>query len=157
MNLEIIDDHHYLTSDQLLLIEEVLQLAGQKLKRSDQDELDVTLVDNPTIQTLNRDYRGKDQVTDVLSFALMEGEEPVDWSNLSDTVDYPTHLGDIIIAYQRAVDQAEEYGHSIDRELAFLAVHGFLHLNGYDHQTQEEELEMFRLQEKVLEDYGLTR
>lgn len=157
MNLEIIDDHHYLTSDQLLLIEEVLQLAGQKLKRSDQDELDVTLVDNPTIQTLNRDYRGKDQVTDVLSFALMEGEEPVDWSNLSDTVDYPTHLGDIIIAYQRAVDQAEEYGHSIDRELAFLAVHGFLHLNGYDHQTQEEELEMFRLQEEVLEDYGLTR
>ena len=157
MNLEIIDDHHYLTSDQLLLIEEVLQLAGQKLKRSDQDELDVTLVDNPTIQTLNRDYRGKDQVTDVLSFALMEGEEPVDWSNLSDTVDYPIHLGDIIIAYQRAVDQAEEYGHSIDRELAFLAVHGFLHLNGYDHQTQEEELEMFRLQEKVLEDYGLTR
>ncbi|MGX7144486.1 rRNA maturation RNase YbeY [Facklamia languida] len=157
MNLEIIDDHHYLTSDQLLLIEEVLQLAGQKLKRSDQDELDVTLVDNPTIQTLNRDYRGKDQVTDVLSFALLEGEEPVDWSNLSDTVDYPTHLGDIIIAYQRAVDQAEEYGHSIDRELAFLAVHGFLHLNGYDHQTQEEELEMFRLQEEVLEDYGLTR
>ncbi|MGX7140988.1 rRNA maturation RNase YbeY [Facklamia languida] len=157
MNLEIIDDHHYLTSDQLLLIEEVLQLAGQKLKRSDQDELDVTLVDNPTIQTLNRDYRGKDQVTDVLSFALMEGEEPVDWSNLSETVDYPTHLGDIIIAYQRAVDQAEEYGHSIDRELAFLAVHGFLHLNGYDHQTQEEELEMFRLQEEVLEDYGLTR
>ena len=157
MNLEIIDDHHYLTSDQMLLIEEVLQLAGQKLKRSDQDELDVTLVDNPTIQTLNRDYRGKDQVTDVLSFALMEGEEPVDWSNLSDTVDYPTHLGDIIIAYQRAVDQAEEYGHSIDRELAFLAVHGFLHLNGYDHQTQEEELEMFRLQEEVLEDYGLTR
>ncbi len=157
MNLEIIDDHHYLTSDQMLLIEEVLQLAGQKLKRSDQDELDVTLVDNPTIQTLNRDYRGKDQVTDVLSFALMEGEEPVDWSNLSETVDYPTHLGDIIIAYQRAVDQAEEYGHSIDRELAFLAVHGFLHLNGYDHQTQEEELEMFRLQEEVLEDYGLTR
>lgn len=157
MNLEIIDDHHYLTSDQLLLIEEVLQLAGQKLKRSDQDELDVTLVDNPTIQTLNRDYRGKDQVTDVLSFALMEGEEPVDWSNLSETVDYPTHLGDIIIAYQRAVDQAEEYGHSIDRELAFLAVHGFLHLNGYDHQTQEEELEMFRIQEEVLEDYGLTR
>lgn len=157
MNLEIIDDHHYLTSDQLLLIEEVLQLAGQKLKRSDQDELDVTLVDNPTIQTLNRHYRGKDQVTDVLSFALMEGEEPVDWSNLSETVDYPTHLGDIIIAYQRAVDQAEEYGHSIDRELAFLAVHGFLHLNGYDHQTQEEELEMFRLQEEVLEDYGLTR
>ncbi|EHR36615.1 rRNA maturation RNase YbeY [Facklamia languida] len=157
MNLEIIDDHHYLTSDQMLLIEEVLQLAGQKLKRSDQDELDVTLVDNPTIQTLNRDYRGKDQVTDVLSFALLEGEEPVDWSNLSDTVDYPTHLGDIIIAYQRAVDQAEEYGHSIDRELAFLAVHGFLHLNGYDHQTQEEELEMFRLQEEVLEDYGLTR
>ena len=157
MNLEIIDDHHYLTSDQMLLIEEVLQLAGQKLKRSDQDELDVTLVDNPTIQTLNRDYRGKDQVTDVLSFALLEGEEPVDWSNLSDTVDYPTHLGDIIIAYQRAVDQAEEYGQSIDRELAFLAVHGFLHLNGYDHQTQEEELEMFRLQEEVLEDYGLTR
>lgn len=157
MNLEIIDDHHYLTSDQMLLIEEVLQLAGQKLKRSDQDELDVTLVDNPTIQTLNRAYRGKDQVTDVLSFALMEGEEPVDWSNLSETVDYPTHLGDIIIAYQRAVDQAEEYGHSIDRELAFLAVHGFLHLNGYDHQTQEEELEMFRLQEEVLEDYGLTR
>ena len=157
MNLEIIDDHHYLTSDQMLLIEEVLQLAGQKLKRSDQDELDVTLVDNPTIQTLNRDYRGKDQVTDVLSFALMEGEEPVDWSNLSETVDYPTHLGDIIIAYQRAVDQAEEYGHSIDRELAFLAVHGFLHLNGYDHQTQEEELEMFRLQDEVLEDYGLTR
>ena len=67
------------------------------------------------------------------------------------------HLGDIIISFEKTVEQAEDYGHSVERELAFLAVHGFLHLNGYDHQTEADEKEMFSLQEEVLEENGFSR
>ena len=72
-------------------------------------------------------------------------------------VDLPRILGDIIISVEKAHEQAEEYGHSFLRELGFLAVHGFLHLLGYDHMTEEDEKEMFRRQEEILENYGLTR
>ena len=139
-------------------------------------ELDLSIVSNEDIQALNRDYRGLDKPTDVLSFALTEvsSEYDVDFAHLDlaeeaeETEDLeetefeeeevsPQHLGDIIISYPRAQEQAQDYGHSLDRELAFLAVHGFLHLNGYDHQTEEEAQEMFRIQEEVLTTYGLTR
>jgi probable rRNA maturation factor len=69
----------------------------------------------------------------------------------------PRNLGDIMISTERAAEQAEEYGHSFDRELGFLAVHGFLHINGYDHMTPEDEKEMFGLQKEILDAYGLKR
>ena len=94
----------------------------------------VLITDNERIRELNREYRGKDAVTDVLSFPLNDefGEE----------------MGDIVINLERAVSQAEEFGHGIDREIAFLTAHSMLHLMGYDHQ--ESETEMFEKQEKIL-------
>ena len=69
----------------------------------------------------------------------------------------PRQLGDIVISFDRLQEQAQSYGHSIERELGFLCVHGFLHLNGYDHQNEADEKEMFSLQESILEEFGLER
>ncbi len=174
MLVDIIDDQAYLASGQEKLLHEVIEAAAKYLNLPEGIELDLSIVSNEEIQTLNRDYRGLDKPTDVLSFALTEvtSEFDVDFAHLDlaeeetedlDDVDFeeeeaiPQHLGDIIISYPRAQEQAQDYGHSLDRELAFLAVHGFLHLNGYDHQTEAEAQEMFRIQEEVLTTYGLTR
>ncbi|MBA4547748.1 rRNA maturation RNase YbeY [Thermoactinomyces intermedius] len=113
----------------------------------------VTVVDNEQIHALNKEYRQVDRPTDVLSFPLWEPEE--DWVITEEEETVP--LGDIVISYPKAKEQAEEYGHSIERELGFLAVHGFLHLLGYDHETAEEEKEMFQRQEEILQQAGLHR
>ena len=176
MLVDIIDDQAYLASGQEKLLHEVIEAAAKYLNLPEGIELDLSIVSNEEIQVLNRDYRGLDKPTDVLSFALTEvtSEFDVDFAHLDlteeaeetedleetefeDEEDLPQHLGDIIISYPRALEQAQDYGHSLDRELAFLAVHGFLHLNGYDHQTEEEAQEMFKIQEEVLTTYGLTR
>jgi probable rRNA maturation factor len=119
----------------------------------------VTLVDDARIHELNREYRGVDRPTDVLSFALQEqGEDEPEFDiELESDADFVDSLGDIVISVDTCKRQAQEYGHSIERELAFLAVHGFLHLIGYDHETPEEEQEMFRRQEEILQSVGLTR
>lgn len=107
------------------------------------------LVDTPEhIQTLNRDFRHVDRVTDVLTFPAWEGE-------LSLSAD--GYLGDIMICYERAKEQAAEYGHSLTRELSFLAVHGVLHLLGYDHMTEADETVMRRKQTEILEGLGVRR
>ena len=176
MLVDIIDDQAYLASGQEKLLHEVIEAAAKYLNLPEGIELDLSIVSNEEIQVLNRDYRGLDKPTDVLSFALTEvsSEYDVDFAHLDltdeaeetedleetefeDKAAIHQHLGDIIIYYPRAQEQARDYGHSLDRELAFLAVHGFLHLNGYDHQTEEEAQEMFRIQEEVLTTYGLTR
>lgn len=156
MRIEIIDDSSYLTNDQTILVKDIVEAAAKRLGLSDKTELDISIVDNPTIHQLNLDYRGIDRPTDVLSFALREGEEPSAIELLSEQ-GLDLHLGDIIISYPKIVEQAQDYGHSFERELAFLTVHGFLHLNGYDHQTSQEEAEMFALQNEVLDSYGLIR
>ncbi|MED4754197.1 rRNA maturation RNase YbeY [Brevibacillus choshinensis] len=122
-------------------------------------EVVVTIVSNERIHELNRDYRDVDRPTDVLSFAMNEpGEGEMEiFLDESDLEEFPNMLGDIIISLPKAQEQAEDYGHSLDRELGFLAVHGFLHLLGYDHGSEEEEKEMFSRQEAVLEQIGLTR
>ena len=111
-------------------------------------ECNVIFVDSKMIHDLNRTYRGVDRVTDVISFAL-EDEESRDIE--------VRLLGDIYICYEKAVEQAQEYGHSLRREILFLAVHGLYHLLGYDHRNQEEERVMFQKQEEVLEVYGVVR
>lgn len=115
-------------------------------------EVSVTITDNAHIQEINRTYRDKDMPTDVISFALNEGEEP-------DVVGGPqiNMLGDIIISAQRADEQAQQYGHSMERELAFLTVHGMMHLLGYDHIEEADRLEMRREEEYVLGKLGITR
>lgn len=122
-------------------------------------EVVITMVTDERIHELNRDYRGVDRPTDVLSFALNEGgeEEPDIFLDEEELEEYPNMLGDIIISVSKAVSQANDYGHSFEREICFLAVHGFLHLLGYDHGTEEEEKAMFSRQEEVLQAIGLTR
>lgn len=116
--------------------------------------MSVNFVDNREIQELNRNYRQKDSPTDVISFAMQEtGEGEVNILGL----DMPVILGDIVISVDRAKEQAEEYGHSIEREFAFLTIHGFLHLLGYDHLTEEDEKEMFGKQNEILSDFGIER
>ena len=111
--------------------------------------VNVVLTDDEEVRAFNRAFRGIDKTTDVLSFAANEGEELLG--------EPEAFLGDIAISLPRAQAQAEAYGHSLMRELCFLAVHGTLHLLGYDHANEADESEMFGLQEKILEDMGLKR
>lgn len=117
-------------------------------------EVSVTFVNNEEIQEINRDYRNLDKPTDVISFAL---EETVDDEVEIVGEDLPVVLGDIIISVERAKEQAADYNHSYERELGFLAVHGFLHLLGYDHMTKEDEKVMFQKQEEILGEFNLGR
>ncbi|MDD9268667.1 rRNA maturation RNase YbeY [Paenibacillus sp. GCM10023248] len=150
-------------------MEELLRLAGE-LEGITAGEVALTFVDDEAIQELNKQYRNLDKPTDVLSFAMSEfGEDEIHINyedegteNASDDDETASEgfiepLGDIIISVPRAIAQAEDYGHSVERELGFLFVHGFLHLIGYDHQSEEEEKAMFAKQEDILQKAGLTR
>ena len=118
-------------------------------------EVSVSFVDNEAIHKLNLEYREKDKPTDVLSFPMWEKEELSDGSALDG---HAVTLGDIIISAEKAKSQAEEYGHSLEREICFLSVHSILHLLGYDHETSEEdEAYMKNKQEDVLIKIGLPR
>lgn len=118
-------------------------------------EVSVSFVDNETIHKLNLEYRGKDKPTDVLSFPMTDGDEKNGDIDLSTGA---VMLGDIIISAEKAMEQANEYGHGIEREICFLAVHSTLHLLGYDHETSEDdEKYMNQTQEAILQKIGLTR
>ena len=110
----------------------------------------IIIVDNTFIHKLNKEYRGIDRVTDVISFALEDDKSMI----IPDDIRL---LGDIYICLDKAREQAKEYGHSLERELCFLAVHGVYHLLGYDHENEEEAKIMFKKQEEVLMEYGITR
>ena len=107
----------------------------------------VTIVDNAYIKDINRDYRHIDRPTDVISFAFMDGVNEKDKIFQSGQ---RVVLGEIYISYEKAKEQAESYGHSLERELKFLFVHGLLHLLGYDHMKEEDEKIMFALQDEIL-------
>lgn len=134
------------------IVTTVLDKAAEVYGLDQGTEVSVVLADDEYIRQLNSRYRGKNCATDVLSFALNEGEEP-------DIVGGPdeTLLGDIIISLETAARQAEEYHHSLERELAFLTVHGMLHLLGYDHEQEEERRAMRSEEEHVLSLLGITR
>ncbi|BBW95555.1 MULTISPECIES: rRNA maturation RNase YbeY [Geobacillus] len=154
IHIDFIDETNEMTREQLETIERLLAEAAAVENVPDGAEVCVSFVDNERIRVMNRDYRGKDAPTDVLSFALEEeGEGEIGITG----ADLPLALGDIVISVPRAKEQAAEYGHSLMRELGFLAVHGFLHLLGYDHETEEEERVMFAKQEEILTRLGLTR
>ena len=126
------------------LFEEIAQKAEQRLKLSDDYELSVTFVRSRTIHTINRDYRGIDRPTDVISFAIRDDME-------FEMVEGMNDLGDIFINIDYARKQAKQYGHSYRREIAFLFTHGMLHCLGYDHMKEEDEKVMFALQDEILD------
>ncbi len=138
---------------QLLSTIEKALVQAAKAENLPPADVSVMIVDNKQIHQLNKEYRQVDRPTDVLSFPLWDPEE--DWVIVEDEETVP--LGDIVISYAKAREQAEEFGHSLKRELGFLVVHGFLHLLGYDHETPEQEREMFGRQEEILHFAGLTR
>ena len=126
--------------------------------------VEVTFTDDTEIHRLNLEHRNIDAATDVLSFPMLEYETPGDFSFLEeegvDAFDPETGellLGDIVISLDHAKEQAEEYGHSIGREVAFLTAHSMLHLFGYDHMEEEERIAMEKMQEEILQRKGYTR
>lgn len=155
------------------MLEELLKIAAAEEGVED-GEVVLSFVDDETIRELNRQYRNIDKATDVLSFSMLEtvsdepsiifgddsleeSEETAESEAEDEGESYIEPIGDIVISVPRAIEQAEEYGHSVERELGFLFVHGFLHLIGYDHDHEEAEREMFAKQEAVLQKAGLTR
>lgn len=156
LELDLMDETEQLPEKEQQLVADVLEFAAQYLKLDEGTEMSVTFMDNAGIREINREYRSKDAATDVISFALEElGEDELPIIFEEDQL--PRNLGDIIISTERANEQAAEYGHSFDRELGFLAVHGLLHLLGYDHMEKADEEKMFGLQKEVLDAYGLKR
>ena len=140
------------TEKEITELDTVLKVLDSALKKENLDNVSFNLiiVDNEYIHELNRTYRNIDRETDVITFALED----------EDSIILPSDervLGDIYISIDKAESQSQEYGHSLLRELSFLAVHGFYHLLGYDHMTEEDEKVMFKKQEEVLEEYGISR
>ncbi|MGF9963209.1 rRNA maturation RNase YbeY [Bacillus rhizoplanae] len=152
--IDFFDETEEVKEEYVDMIQQLVEKAAETESVEDGAELSITFVNNERIQEINREYRDKDQPTDVISFAMEDiGEGEMEIVG----VEMPRMLGDIIISIPRAKEQAEEYGHSFERELGFLAVHGFLHLLGYDHMTEEEEKVMFGKQKEILDTFGLGR
>ena len=146
------------------IIKEIVEASLDYEKCPYDAEVSVILTDNETIQEINREQRGIDSPTDVLSFPLVDYERPSDFDHVEDAVeDYfnpetgELMLGDIVISVDKVEEQAQKYGHSQKRELAFLVAHSMLHLCGYDHMEDEERLEMEQRQREILETRGYTR
>lgn len=152
MNTTISFEPETLTIEDSLL-KEILRAADVvgEIYGVDSAELSITLTDDEHIHALNREYRGVDRATDVLSFAFRESDEP-------EVIDAEFEiLGDVIISLERAKVQAEEFGHSFLREVIFLEVHGLLHLLGYDHIDDDESQEMETEQRFIMDKLGILR
>lgn len=148
MNIEVNNQTEENLDKELEELKELLENVCKDEKLGD-GEFNVIIVTSDFIHELNKNYRNIDRVTDVISFALEDDK--------TFNLDNYRVLGDIYICLDKVKSQALEYGHSFKRELSFLAVHGLLHLLGYDHMTKEEEEVMFAKQEEVLSRYGIER
>ena len=122
------------------VLKKILKIVCKVEKIKSKHFVSIIIVDNKEIQRINREYRNLDNPTDVISFAAIDGEESL-----------PTEMGDIFISVDKIIEQANQYGHSVLREFAFLATHGIYHLLGYDHMNKEDEEIMFTKQENILE------
>lgn len=139
------DDVH-LDEAGIELIENAVKATIEYLKMNDDVIVSISFVDAEEIQYLNKNYRGVDSVTDVLSF-------PID-----DEFDiHPKMLGDVVINTKRVLEQAKDFGHSNEREIAYLTVHSVLHLLGYDHMQEDEKKEMRSIEEAIMEKLGTLR
>ncbi len=146
------------------IIRDIVEASLDHEKCPYEAEVNVVLTDNPGIQEINRDYRQIDAPTDVLSFPMVDYETESDFDHVEDAVeDYfnpetgELMLGDIIISVDKVEEQADKYGHSEKRELAFLVAHSMLHLCGYDHMEDEERVRMEERQREILSGRGYER
>jgi len=139
-----------------VLVEEAIKKVLELEDLQEDYEISVSFVDNDEIRKLNKYYRGIDQETDVLSFPLEEFEL-VEEDEINEVEEERVLLGDIVISLEKAMEQAQEYGHSFEREVAYLTVHGMLHLLGYDHMEEKEKKMMREKEEAVLAELNLSR
>ena len=164
MYIEIVDETGQVSEEIIKQTQDILEFAAQKTGK-EKKEMAVTFVTNERSHELNLEYRDTDRPTDVISLEYkpeldiaVDEEDLLNHPELAEMLDdFDAYIGELFISVDKAREQAEEYGHSFEREMGFLTVHGFLHINGYDHYTPEEEAEMFGLQEEILTAYGLTR
>ena len=138
------------------LIKEVVSRVLEEEKVLPEVDVYITLTNNEEIHKINKEYRDVDRPTDVLSFPMYERDEIAGLKNDTDD-EIEKILGDIIVSIEKVREQAEEYGHSFERELAYLVTHGMLHLLGYDHMIEEEKAVMRKREEEILETLNITR
>jgi probable rRNA maturation factor len=145
-----VEDGLTATWDEQRITSLVDAIVGRELAGKTRYVLSLHLVDDESIRALNAEHRDKDVVTDVLSFPLHSPDFVL-------PPDEPRHLGDVVVSYPRAVAQADEYGHTVEREVAYLVAHGVLHVLGYDHEDEAERLQMRQKEEEALQPLGFTR
>lgn len=143
------------TNEEMKNIQKVYSVAEKELLLSKKMEVNLVIVSPETIKEMNNEYRQVDRVTDVLSFPMLDNID--DLNKECDAILGEVNIGDIYICRERATEQAIEYKHSLKREMCFLALHGLLHLLGYDHIKKEDEQIMFQLQDKILQMAKITR
>ncbi|MFB1050780.1 rRNA maturation RNase YbeY [Paraliobacillus sp. JSM ZJ581] len=154
MHIDFHDQTNQVNESHIDMIQRLISFAAERENITQEAEISINFVDNREIQIINRNYRQIDRPTDVISFALEEtGEGEIKIIG----EDLPIILGDIVISIDMAKEQADQYNHSLERELGFLALHGFLHLLGYDHMNENDEKAMFTRQEELLNAFGLSR
>lgn len=140
----ITDETGCIGEESKVLIENTVTACVKYENYLNSGEVSVLIVNGEKIRSINREFREVDNETDVLSFPMLDFSED-------------SSLGDIVVNIERAKQQALDYGHSFERELAFLITHSMLHLFGYDHQSDEDEKLMFAKQDKILDELGLPR
>ena len=162
MNIELIFQNEQervdVTKNHETLIKTVIEKTLEEQGFLRDCSLSVTITDNENIRDINREYRNIDLPTDVLSFPVLEFDEfrnPIE--NIGDVYEGKILLGDIVVSFERAMEQSEEYGHSFERELGFLICHSVLHLLGHDHENDDERKIMRKHEEAVLSLIKLTR
>ncbi len=146
------------------VLSQVFEKACDYVRCPYECSVNMLLTDNTAIHSMNKEFRGIDRETDVLSFPMVDYKEPGNFDGLEDHQEEYFEpdsgellLGDIVISVEKAIAQAKEYGHSVKREMAFLTAHSMLHLFGYDHMDDAEREEMERMQEEILAELGISR
>lgn len=152
MQFDIVNEWGDVNPDWLERLNEILPLYAQQEGLPDEMVIGLTFTDDEKIREINREFRNIDKSTDVLSFPLYERDDEIELFE-----DELAPFGDIVLSVPHAIAQAEEYGHSVEREVCYLVVHGLMHIAGYDHMEADEKAEMRAAEEALLKAVGVTR
>lgn len=158
MDLVIYDDQNLVDEYHRYLAKKLFNYGAHKISLPENTEASINFCTKEKIQEINRQYRQIDRPTDVISFALEDGDDAgITTQELEQEFDLPRNIGDLFICPEVVGKHAQEYGHSFEREFGYTVVHGLLHLSGYDHMQETEAKVMFTLQKEILNDFGLKR
>lgn len=156
MDLEINNEEKLLPEKFLPEVKDLIELGGKKIGHSNDTEISINFISDNKIHEINKKYRNKDRITDVISFAIEDGENPM-LLDIFKKEGIPRDIGDLFIAPHFVFQRAIELNHSQERELGYTVVHGLLHLSGYDHIKKADASKMMAIQEEILESYGLIK